>query len=78
MEKKEEKGKQPLMSGTSVLTAIESILAFALIGIALWSIYTIVAYGAIHQLIVAIPSLIVAVSIIIRQERERENEKADA
>jgi hypothetical protein len=74
MEKKEEKGKQPLMSGVSVLTAIESVLAFALICVSVWSLYTIVAYGAIHQLIIAIPSLIVAVAIICQQERERENE----
>ena len=74
MEKKEEKGKQPLMSGISVLTAIESVLAFALFGLAIWSLYTVVAYKAIHQLFIAIPSLIVAVAIICQQERERENE----
>ena len=72
MAKKEK--KQSLMSGVSVLTAIESLLAFALICVAVWSLYTIVAYGAIHQLIIAIPSLIVAVAIICQQEKERENE----
>ena len=72
MAKKEK--KQSLMSGVSVLTAIESLLAFALICVAVWSLYTIVAHGAIHQLIIAIPSLIVAVAIICQQEREREHE----
>lgn len=72
MAKKEK--KQSLMSGISVLTAIESVLAFALFGLAIWSLYTVVAYKAIHQLFIAIPSLIASVAIFYQQERERENE----
>lgn len=69
MAKKEK--KQSLMSGISPLTAIESVLAFALFGLAVWSLYTVVACKALHQLIIAIPSLIASAVILYQQGRER-------
>lgn len=69
MKEKVEKGKQPLMSGISILTAMEMLLAFALICISAFSIWAIIAKGAIHQIIIAIPSFIVAAAIIMQQKK---------
>lgn len=78
MEKKEEQGKQPMMSGRDILTAVGSILIFALIIVCLWSLWAVVFKGAIHQLIIAIPCAVLAIFFTWTQVKEKKDEKADA
>lgn len=78
MEQKQENRTQPLMSGFDILRLVESLLIAALIAISLWSFWAVLFQSATHQLIIAIPSAILAVVLTCRQIKEQEGEKVDA
>ena len=71
--KEEDKDKQPLMSGIDILKAIESILIFALLAVACFSLYAVVFKGAMHQLIIAVPCVALAITLLWHQTREKED-----
>lgn len=70
MAKKEK--KQPIMSGWDVLTVIESLLIFGLVIVTLFSLWAVLFKGAIHQLVIAIPCAVLAVTLTWHQVKERE------
>ncbi len=68
------KGDQSLMSGFDPMRIIETILIFALCVLTIGALWAVFFRGAVHQLIIAVPSAIIALALTYQQTQERKDE----